>query len=116
MNDYTMKGHLEVVKDVHVISDRFKKREFVIKLGNTKYPQLVLFQLTQDNCNAIDSFNIGDEILVHFNISGRAWQKNEKSEVKYFNTLEAWRIETEEDNDLLKTLEDEYDQDEDLPF
>jgi hypothetical protein len=39
----------------------------------------------------LDSFNQGDEIKVQFNLRGREW--NGPQGIKYFNTLEAWRIE-----------------------
>ena len=49
------------------------------------------FQVTQDKCTILDSFNPGDEIRVQFNLRGREW--NGPQGIKYFNTLEAWRIE-----------------------
>jgi hypothetical protein len=51
----------------------------------------VSFQVTQDKCTMLDSFNHGDEIKVQFNLRGREW--NGPQGIKYFNTLEAWRIE-----------------------
>ena len=85
-------GLLKVKFDTQVVSDRFKKREFVLTTepsGN--YPQHVSFQLTQDKCNLLDSYREGDELKVHFNLRGREW--NGPQGIKYFNTLEAWRIE-----------------------
>lgn len=74
------------------VSDRFQKREFVLTTeSNTPYPQHVSFQVTQDKCNILDQFNAGDELRVQFNLRGREW--NGPQGVKYFNTLEAWRIE-----------------------
>jgi hypothetical protein len=51
----------------------------------------VSFQVTQDKCSMLDSFNEGDEIKVQFNLRGREW--NGPQGIKFFNTLEAWRIE-----------------------
>ncbi|MFM2101150.1 MAG: hypothetical protein RIR05_136 [Bacteroidota bacterium] len=85
-------GLLKVKFDTQVVSDRFKKREFVLTTepsGN--YPQHVSFQLTQDKCTVLDGYHEGDEIKVHFNLRGREW--NGPQGIKYFNTLEAWRIE-----------------------
>ena len=72
---------------------RFQKREFVLTTeANTPYPQHVSFQVTQDKCRSLlDSFNDGEEIKVQFNLRGREW--NGPQGIKYFNTLEAWRIE-----------------------
>ena len=40
----------------------------------------------------IDKYQIEDELKVSINIRGREW-KSPQGEVKYFNTLEAWRVE-----------------------
>jgi len=48
--------------------------------------------LTQDKCSLIDAANVNDQIEVSFNLRGREWT-SPAGEVKYFNTLEAWRIE-----------------------
>jgi hypothetical protein len=85
-------GILKVKMDTQQVSEKFKKREFVITDNSSQYPQVIAFQLTQDKCNLIDQYKIGDEIKVHFNLRGREWT-SPKGEVKYFNTLEAWRIE-----------------------
>jgi hypothetical protein len=49
--------------------------------------------LTQDRCNLIDPYDIGDEINVNFNLRGREWTDPKTDTVKYFNTIEAWKIE-----------------------
>lgn len=85
-------GTLKVKFDTQKVSDRFQKREFVLTTeANTPYPQHVSFQVTQDKCTILDQFNDGEEIKVQFNLRGREW--NGPQGIKYFNTLEAWRIE-----------------------
>ena len=86
-------GILKVKFDTKQVSDKFKSREFVLTTeASGKYPQQVSFQLNQDKCDSIDSFNNGDELKVQFNLRGREW-KSPTNEIKYFNTLEAWKIE-----------------------
>jgi len=85
-------GILKVKMETQVVSDRFKKRSFVLKTeASTPYPQLLEIQLTQDKVSLLDQYNEGDEIKVQFNLRGREW--NGPNGIKYFNTLEAWRIE-----------------------
>lgn len=85
-------GTLKVKFDTQKVSDRFQKREFVLTTeANTPYPQHVSFQVTQDKCTLLDQFREGDELKIQFNLRGREW--NGPQGVKYFNTLEAWRIE-----------------------
>src|SRR4051812_14815180 len=85
-------GTLKVKNNEQQVSDKFKKREFVITDNSSQYPQFIQFQLTQDRCALLDSYKEGDEIKVFFNIRGREW-KNPQNEIKYFNSLEAWRLE-----------------------
>lgn len=85
-------GILKVKNEAQQVSEKFKKREFVLTDNSSQYPQHISFQLTQDKCNLIDQYKVGTEIKVHFNLRGREWT-SPQGEVKYFNTLEAWRIE-----------------------
>lgn len=68
----------------------FRKREFVIESGD-KYPQKIVFGLVQDKCDMIDSYGIGDTVNVSFDVKGRDWT-DKMGQTKYFNTLEAYRI------------------------
>lgn len=89
---FQLKGKLKVVKDTQQITDTFSKREFVVTDESSQYPQDILFQATQDRCSLLDGFQPGSEISVNFNIRGREWT-SPQGEVKYFNSLDAWRIE-----------------------
>jgi single-strand DNA-binding protein len=85
-------GTIKVKFDTQRVSEKFQKREFVLTTeANTPYPQHISFQVTQDKCTVLDQFNEGDEVKVQFNLRGREW--NGPQGIKYFNTLEAWRIE-----------------------
>lgn len=81
------------VTDTQQISDKFRKREFVVEFAdNPQYPEFVKFELIQDKCDLIDAFQPGQQIDVHFNLKGRKWT-DPKGEVKYFNTLQAWKLD-----------------------
>jgi hypothetical protein len=87
-----IQGKIHVIKEVQQVTDTFKKREFVVQYDeNPMYPQYVLFQMIQDKCDLINGFNVGDMVDVSFNIRGREWT-SPQGEIKYFNTLDAWRI------------------------
>lgn len=85
-------GTIKVIQDTQRISDKFQKREFVVTDTTSMYPQDILFQATQDKCNLLDQFQANDNVEVSFNLRGREWT-SPQGEVKYFNTIEAWRIE-----------------------
>ena len=92
---FELSGKLFLKEDTVVISDRFKKREFVlIKEENnagTIFTEYIKFQLTQDRCNLLDGVQVHDDVKVQFNIKGSKWEKN--GNVNYFNNLDAWKID-----------------------
>ena len=89
---FKLTGTLKVIKDTVQISEKFAKREFVISDTSSMYPQDILFQAVQDKCSMLDAVNEGEQVDVSFNLRGREWT-SPQGEVKYFNTLDAWRIE-----------------------
>ena len=92
MASFETNGILKVKKETQQVSEKFSKREFIITTDmTTQYPQYISLQLTQDKCALLDNYNVGDEIKVSFNLRGREW--NGPEGVRYFNSLEAWRIE-----------------------
>tara|TARA_R110000782_G_scaffold267263_1_gene362538 strand:+ start:675 stop:1019 length:345 start_codon:yes stop_codon:yes gene_type:complete len=84
-------GKVKVINETQVISEKFQKREFVITDDSSQYPQDIMFQITQDRCDLIDGFSIDQVVTVNFNLRGREWT-SPKGEVRYFNTIEAWKI------------------------
>ena len=89
MASFETAGVLKLIKDTQIVSEKFTKREFVVTTdGETKYPQDISFQFTQDKCGLLDQMKVGDEVKVGFNLRGRLWKDD-----KYFTTLEAWRID-----------------------
>ena len=87
-----IQGTIHAIMDVQQVTDTFRKREFVIEhADNPMYPQYVLFQVVQDRVELVAGYNVGDQVDVSFNLRGRQWT-SPQGEIKYFNTLEAWRI------------------------
>jgi uncharacterized membrane protein YgcG len=86
-------GKLHTIFEHKQVSERFAKREFVLELtDNPKYPQLVLFQLTGDRVSQLDGMNVGDTVRIEYSLRGREW-KSPSGEVKYFNSLDVWKLE-----------------------
>jgi len=86
-----LKGKLIVKGETIAVSEKFSKRHFVVETADT-YPQTIELQLSQDKCSLLDDINLGDELEVSINLRGRMWT-NPQGEVKYFNTIEAWKID-----------------------
>jgi len=125
-------GILEIIKPEQIISDKFKKREFVLReISKDDYPQLILIEIVQDKCGLLDSYKIGDMVKVKFNLRGRKWINPEGID-KYFNSLQAWQIdkvksgnnnEVELHGEMAQAINDEGtmsdsqpDEENDLPF
>ena len=83
-----IEGKLFLDLQTQQVSDKFKKREFVLLTDtHTEYPQHVKMELTQDKCDLLEMFKEGQTIKVSFNLRGREWNG------KYFTNLQAWRIQ-----------------------
>ncbi len=89
---FNITGTIKMKGNEQQVSDKFKKREFVLSENSSQYPQYLSFQLTQDRCALLDPFKEGAEIKVFFNLRGREWV-SPQNETKYFNSLEAWKLE-----------------------
>lgn len=84
-------GEIYKIGDTQKVSDRFSKREFIlITEKSTPYPQHVKMEVTQDNCNKLNSYSVGDEVSVDFNIRGRL-HNGTNGEACYV-TLQVWKI------------------------
>jgi Domain of unknown function (DUF3127) len=91
-------GKLHTIFETKQVSERFSKREFVVELtDNPKYPQVVMFQLTGDRCAQLDGLRVGDAVRVDFSLRGREW-RSPQGEVKYFNSLDVWKVEPAQSN------------------
>jgi len=91
-----IKGKIKKISETVQISERFRKREFVIEYANNPdYPQPLQFEMVQDRCELLDPFEVGQDVEVFFDLRGREWT-NPQGEVKYFNSLQAWKLVSEQ--------------------
>lgn len=84
---FEVEGTLHKKFDTENKTDTFQAREFVLEVADGNYPQLVKFQLVQDRCALLDTFQENEKMKVHFDLRGREWNG------KYFTNLNAWRLE-----------------------
>jgi hypothetical protein len=97
MSNYTITGEVVKIGMTEAVSDKFRKREFVIKDSSDNFPQVISMQCCQDKVALLDNLIVGSNVTVTFNLKGREWMAKDGT-VKYFNTVEAWKIEN---HDLL---------------
>lgn len=91
-NSYEAVGKLHHLTETQQVKDTFRKREFVLEIQDGNYPQHIKFQVTQDRCSIMDSYKVGQDLKVLFNLRGRPFQ-NKDGQTVYYTNLEAWRIE-----------------------
>jgi hypothetical protein len=124
---FEISGKVIDISPVNQVSDKFKKREFVIEKketgGAAVFIDYIKFQLVQDKCDLINESYLNEEIKIWFNLKGNKWERDGK--INYFTNLDAWKIEklsaqTRDQNiQSHTTLEDippENDELSDLPF
>lgn len=124
---YKVIGTIKLIGETTQVTEKFSKRDFVIT-DQSMYPQDISFQLSQDKCSMLDAFRNGNQVEVSFNLRGREWANPTTGEVKYFNTLDAWRIEQisfdkinheaekEINHPINPVQESNMEEDDDLPF
>lgn len=124
---FEITGKVIEVLPVNQVSDKFRKREFVIEKkdtgGSSVFIDYIKFQLVQDKCDLINESFLNEEVKIWFNLKGNRWERDGK--VNYFTNLDAWKIEktsginSDQNNPPHNPLEDippENDELSDLPF
>lgn len=95
MKNYSITGTLYDIGRVNNISERFRKREFVIVVEDRgrdqSWTHYIKLQLENKDVLMIDQFKIGDEIEVTFDLRGSKAEK--LGETIFFTNLKAWKIE-----------------------
>ena len=121
-------GKLKLINETKEYgTNGFRKREVVVTTEE-QYPQDLLIEFIQDKCDIFNSYNVGENVKIDINLRGREWE-SPQGEIKYFNSIQGWRIEklgVEDQNDMVppipqteeSTDNEEFGKDEpdDLPF
>ena len=90
----TVTGVVHVIEETKTFGQRgFRKRLVVLEDDSGRFTNYLPIEFIQDACDTVDDLSIGDEIRVRYRLSGRKWQRDEHSEVKYFLSAEALRYE-----------------------
>ena len=87
-----IQGSIKVIGEVQEISPTFKKRELVVSTDE-QYPQTLSIEFIQDKTDLLNKFEIGQNVKVGINLRGREWENRQTKEIKYFNSIQGWRIE-----------------------
>ncbi len=91
-----LQGTVKKIFDTQTFASGFQKREMVL-LTQEQYPQPISIEFLSDKINLLDNVSEGETVKLGINIRGREWT-NPQGEVKYFNSITAWRLEKVTDN------------------
>jgi len=98
-------GKIKLIGDTKTYGDNgFRKRELVLTTEE-QYPQHILIEFIQNNCELLDTYSIGQTVRIGINIRGREWESPDQG-IKYFNSIQGWRIESLDDQVMDSTPED----------
>lgn len=86
---FKIQGVLKQVFAEQIVSEKFKKREFVIEIPDGKWSQLIKMEMIQNNCSFLDNYAAGDNVEVLFSLKGREWTNN-AGQKQYFNTIQSF--------------------------
>ncbi|AER40373.1 MAG: DUF3127 domain-containing protein [Flavobacteriales bacterium] len=109
-------GRVKKLFDIQKFDSGFRKREIVLTTEEP-YPQNILIEFIQDKVDLLGSISPEDKIKVFINIRGREWT-NPEGIIKYFNSIQGWKIEEIQQKNSKKQStpslsSDDFD---DLPF
>jgi len=87
-----IQGKIKLVGETQTFGNNgFRKREIVITTEE-QYPQHIMVEFVQDKTDLLNSYQVGQMVKISINLRGREWT-NPQGEVKYFNSIQGWRIE-----------------------
>ena len=90
MSEVKVQGVVSVVEETKTYgSNGFQKRLVVLEQNDGRFANLIPLEFIKENCSKADGLNVGDNVEVSYKLSGRKWQRDPNSEVKYFLSVEA---------------------------
>lgn len=88
-------GKVKVIGETQSFgSNGFRKRELVVTTEE-QYPQDIMIEFVQDKTDLLNAYAVGQNVKISINLRGREWT-NPQGEVKYFNSIQGWKIEAVE--------------------
>ncbi len=70
------------------VTETFRVQEFILKVGDDKYPQEVKFQLVNDKIYLLDFIQVNDTVELVFELRGKAYKET------HYNTLNVLEVKS----------------------
>ena len=129
MSEAKVRGIVHLIDETKTYGTKgFRKRMVVLEQDQGGYTNYIPLDFIRDGCDTVDELNVGDEIEVSYQLSGRRWQKDADSEVKFFLNAEAMGFKLRGGKDVSHegspsdlsaandALAETADDDDDIPF
>ena len=85
MSQATVQGTIHLIEETKTFGQKgFRKRLVVLEQALERFTNYIPLDFIRDGCDAVDQLSVGDVIEVTYRLSGRKWQRDANSEVKYF--------------------------------
>jgi hypothetical protein len=94
MSDGKVEGKVHEIGETKTFGQKgFRKREVVLEQDSGRFTNYIPVEFIQDGCDSVDPMVLGDSVEITFTLTGRKWQKDEQSDVRYFLNAQAsaWR-------------------------
>jgi hypothetical protein len=90
MSDAKVQGIVSVIEETKTYGQKgFRKRLVVLEQEKGSFTNYVPVDFIKDACDSVDEMKVGDEVEITYRLSGRKWQRDANSEVRYFLNAEA---------------------------
>jgi hypothetical protein len=125
MSNGKLEGKVHFIDETKTYGQKgFRKRLVVVEQDNGRFTNYLPVEFIQDSCDEVDQLSVGAEVEISYRLSGRKWQRDPNSEVKYFLSAEATGFQilsgggpaAEENMDQDAPFGETFSSDEDPPF
>jgi hypothetical protein len=90
MSDGKVSGKVHFIDETKTFGQNgFRKRVVVLEQDTGRFTNYIPVEFIQESCDSVDSLKVGDDAEITFELTGRKWQKDAASEVKYFLNAQA---------------------------
>ncbi len=90
MSEASVRGKVHLIEETKTYGQNgFRKRLVVLEQENDRFTNYIPLDFIREGCDQVDQLKVGDDVEVNYRLSGRKWQKDPASEVRFFLNAEA---------------------------
>ncbi len=83
---FEIEGTIKVIMETQTFGSGFTKREFVLTIGDDRYPQDIKMEFVKDKTSLLDKYKVGQRVKIGFDLRGGLHNE------RYYVSVQAWRI------------------------